>query len=109
MVSHDGICRIYTYALLLAETGQPQEALELLKMLCQLIQEHISEKSMDYGATLEVMGTVYLYLKDANQAEVFYKKAFAIYEMHLESEPEQLEDKRREMALLLQVVRIMNQ
>ena len=109
LVSHDGIPRVYTYALLLAETGQPQEALELLKMLCQLIAENQSDKSMDYEATLEVMGTVCLYMKDAKQAEVFYKKALAIYELHLASEPEQLEDKRREMALLLQVVHIMNQ
>ena len=109
LVSHDGIPRVYTYALLLAETGQPQEALELLKMLCQLIAENQSDKSMDYGATLEVMGTVCLYMKDVKQAEVFYKKALAIYELHLASEPEQLEDKRREMALFLQVVHIMNQ
>lgn len=109
LVTHDGIPRVYTYALLLAETGQPQEALELLKMLCQLIAENQSDKSMDYGATLEVMGTVCLYMKDAKQAEVFYKKALAIYELHLASEPEQLEDKRREMALFLQVVHIMNQ
>ena len=109
LVTHDGIPRVYTYALLLAETGQPQEALELLKMLCQLIAENQSDKSMDYGATLEVMGTVCLYMKDVKQAEVFYKKALAIYELHLASEPEQLEDKRREMALFLQVVHIMNQ
>ena len=48
LVTHDGISRVYTYALLLAETGQPQEALELLKMLCQLIAENQSDKSMDY-------------------------------------------------------------
>lgn len=109
MVTHDGIPRVYTYALLLAETGQPQEALELLKMLCQLIAENQSDKSMDYGATLEVMGTVCLYMKNPTQAEVFYRKALDIYELRLESDPEQIEEKRREMALLLQAVHIMNQ
>ena len=109
LVTHDGISRVYTYALLLAETGQPQEALELLKMLCQLIAENQSDKSMDYGATLEVMGTVCLYMKNPTQAEVFYRKALDIYELRLESDPEQIEEKRREMALLLQAVHIMNQ
>ncbi len=109
LVTHDGIPRVYTYALLLAETGQPQEALELLKMLCQLIAENQSDKSMDYGATLEVMGTVCLYMKNPIQAEIYYKKALDIYELHLESDPEQIEEKRREMALLLQAVHIMNQ
>ena len=109
LVTHDGISRIYTYALLLAETGQPQEALELLKMLCQLIAENQSDKSMDYGATLEVMGTVCLYMKNPTQAEIFYRKALDIYELRLESDPVQIEEKRREMALFLQVVHIMNQ
>ncbi len=109
LVTHDGISRVYTYALLLAETGQPQEALELLKMLCQLIAENQSDKSMDYGATLEVMGTVCLYMKNPTQAEIYYKKALDIYELRLESDPEQIEEKRREMALLLQAVHIMNQ
>jgi len=109
LVTHDGISRVYTYALLLAETGQPQEALELLKMLCQLIAENQSDKSMDYGATLEVMGTVCLYMKNSIQAEIYYRKALDIYELRLESDPEQIEEKRREMALLLQAVHIMNQ
>ena len=109
LVTHDGIPRVYTYALLLAETGQPQEALELLKMLCQLIAENQSDKSMDYGATLEVMGTVCLYMKNPTQAEIFYRKALDIYELRLESDPEQIEEKRREMSLLLQAVHIMNQ
>ena len=109
LVTHDGIPRVYTYALLLAETGQPQEALELLKMLCQLIAENQSDKSMDYGATLEVMGTVCLYMKNPTQAEIYYRKALDIYELRLESDPVQIEEKRREMALFLQVVHIMNQ
>lgn len=109
LVTHDGISRVYTYALLLAETGQPQEALELLKMLCQFIAENQSDKSMDYGATLEVMGTVCLYMKNPTQAEIYYRKALDIYELRLESAPEQIEEKRREMALLLQAVHIMNQ
>ena len=109
LVTHDGISRVYTYALLLAEMGQPQEALELLKKLCQLIAENQSEKSMDYGATLEVMGTVCLYMKNPTQAEIFYRKALDIYELRLESDPEQIEEKRREMALLVQTVHILNQ
>ena len=42
-------------------------------------------------------------------AEIFYRKALDIYELRLESDPEQIEEKRREMALLLQAVHIMNQ
>ena len=56
---------------------------------------------MDYGATLEVMGTVCLYMKNPIQAEIYYKKALDIYELHLESDPEQIEEKRRKMILYL--------
>lgn len=64
---------------------------------------------MDYGATLEVMGTVCLYMKNPTQAEIFYRKSLDIYELRLESDPEQIEEKRREMALLVQTVHILNQ
>ena len=95
--------------MLIAETGQSKEALELLKMLCQLIQAATSDTSLDYGITLEQMGTICLYMKDLNQAKDYYEQALEIYERHFDTEPEQLTEKRRELAMLLQITQIFKQ
>lgn len=109
LVSHDSINQLSDYAMLIAETGQSKEALELLKMLCQLIQAATSDTSLDYGITLEQMGTICLYMKDLNQAKDYYEQALEIYERHFDTEPEQLTEKRRELAMLLQITQIFKQ
>ena len=92
---HDSVALITNYAVLLTDMGRADEGLSALRKLCHVLREATSDHSLDYGIAQEAMGNICAAIGDLPQAEIHYKKALAIYEIHFGRESESFEAKRK--------------
>jgi tetratricopeptide (TPR) repeat protein len=93
---HDSVVQFASCAMLLAEMGEPEQALEILQKIGSVIREYNSAQSADYAIILEAMGWIYLSNGQVTAGRKCYEDACAIYEVIYESTPELLEQKKAE-------------
>ena len=92
---HDSVALITNYAVLLTNMGRADEGLSALRKLCHVLREATSDNSLDYGIAQEAMGNICAAIRDIQQAEIHYKKALAIYEIHFGRDSDAFEAKKR--------------
>jgi tetratricopeptide (TPR) repeat protein len=93
---HDSVVQFANCAMLLAEMGEPEQALEILQKIGSVIRENNSAQSTDYAIILEAMGWIYLSNGQVTAGSKCNEEACAIYEEIYESTPEILEQKKAE-------------
>ena len=96
---HDSVALITNYAVLLTDMGRADEGLSALRKLCHVLREATSDQSLDYGIAQEAMGNICAAIGDLSQAEIHYKKALAIYEIHFGTNAEIVEAKRHRLTI----------
>ncbi len=77
--------------------GRADEGLSALRKLCHVLREATSDQSLDYGIAQEAMGNICAAIGDLSQAEIHYKKALEIYEIHFGKDSEAFEAKRKNL------------
>lgn len=96
---HDSIALISNYAVLLTDMGRADEGLSALRKLCHVLREATSDQSLDYGIAQEAMGNICAAIGDLPQAEIHYKKALEIYEIHFGADSEKIEEIKQKVLL----------
>jgi tetratricopeptide (TPR) repeat protein len=96
---HDSVALITNYAVLLTDMGRADEGLSALRKLCHVLREATSDHSFDYGIAQEAMGNICAAIGDLPQAEIHYKKALAIYEIHFGTNAEIVEAKHQKLII----------
>ena len=97
---HDSVALISNYAVLLTDMGRADEGLSALRKLCHVLREAISDQCIDYGIAQEAMGNICAAVGDLPQAEIHYKKALAIYEIHFGADHERIDSIQQQLATL---------
>jgi tetratricopeptide (TPR) repeat protein len=97
---HDSVALITNYAVLLTDMGRADEGLSALRKLCHVLREATSDHSLDYGIAQEAMGNICAAIGDLPQAEIHYKKALAIYEIHFGADHERIDSIQQQLAKL---------
>lgn len=97
---HDSVALITNYAVLLTNMGRADEGLSVLQKLCHVLREATSDQSLDYGIAQEAMGNICAAIGDITQAEIHYKKALAIYEIHFGADNERIDSIQQQLAKL---------
>ena len=97
---HDSIALISNYAVLLTDMGRADEGLSALRKLCHVLREATSDHSLDYGIAQEAMGNICAAIGDLPQAEIHYKKALEIYEIHFGADNERIDSIQQQLAKL---------
>ncbi len=97
---HDSVALITNYAVLLTNMGRADEGLSALRKLCHVLREATSDHSLDYGIAQEAMGNICAAIGDIPQAEIHYKKALAIYEIHFGADHERIDSIQQQLAKL---------
>lgn len=95
---HDSIPQIVNYSVLLTDMGRADEGLYALRKLCRFLREAISDQCIDYGIAQEAMGNICAAIGDLPQAEIHYKKALAIYEIHFGADHERIDSIHQQLA-----------
>ena len=93
---HDSIIQYINYAVLLADTGEPERALTGLRKVERLIRVN-GDVTNDYAELLETMGSVSLICGDIPQGTDYLKRAMEIYEDLWPDNPQLIEEKRQEI------------
>ena len=101
---HDSIPQVVNYAMLLAETGQPDKAITTLEQVSTLVSEHNAAVCMDSTAIHEAMGNTYLMTGDVEQAVAHHRKCLAIYADLFYDQPELLSAKQADLRTLYEQV-----
>lgn len=94
---HDSVVQISNYAVLLADTGEAQRGYSAVMKLARKVRELNSDQCLDYGHIQQTLGGICMGQGNAEQANIHFQKAMAIYEMVFEEEPLLLEQKRQEI------------
>lgn len=97
---HDSVALITNYAVLLTDMGRADEGLSALRKLCHVLKEATSDQSLDYGISQEAIGNICAATGDITQAEIHYKKALAIYEIHFGADNERIDSIQQQLAKL---------
>ena len=94
---HDSVVQISNYAVLLADTGEAQRGYSAVMKLARKVRELNSDQCLDYGHIQQTLGGICMGQGNAEQANIHFQKAMAIYETVFEEEPLLLEQKRQEI------------
>lgn len=94
---HDAIAISVNYAVLLGEIGYPEKGIEALRKCAEIIKEYNSDDCLDYAATQEATGYLYLGTGQVKQAEKHFDFALNIYRRFYADEPEMIEEKEAEI------------
>lgn len=100
LYTNDSVPQICNYAVLLTETGNPENGLSALRKLSRIVKKYNSDICIDYAQIQEAMGGICLVTGEFKQATAHFKKATRIYETVWADEPEQIEAKYQEIAEL---------
>lgn len=77
---HDSVAQITNYAVLLTDMGQPENGMETLQKLAEMVKNYNSDMSMDYACVQEALGGIHLFSGDVQKAVRCFRKALKIYE-----------------------------
>ena len=94
---HDRVVQISNYAVLLADMGEAQRGYSAVMKLARKVRELNSDQCLDYGHIQQTLGGICMGQGNAEQANIHFQKAMAIYETVFEEEPLLLEQKRQEI------------
>lgn len=86
IVTNDIIIMVHNYARLLAETGEPQNALKALSKCAKLVKAVNTEKSADYADLVFDMAVINFQLGNSDIAKNYFIEAFGIYKAILPQE-----------------------
>ena len=86
VITNDIIIMVHNYARLLAETGEPQNALNALSRCAELVKAVNTEKSTDYADLVFDIAAINLQTGNANNAKIYFTEALNIYKAILPQE-----------------------
>ena len=86
IITNDIIIMVHNYARLLAETGEPQNALKALSKCAELVKAVNTEKSTDYADLIFDIAVINIQLGNANNAKIYFTEALNIYKEILQQE-----------------------
>lgn len=86
VITNDIIIMVHNYARLLAETGEPQNALKALSRCAELVNVVNTEKSTDYADLIFDIAVINLQLGNVNNAKIYFTEALNIYKAILPQE-----------------------
>lgn len=102
---HDSVVQIINYASFLVNHGEGQRGYDALKKLARLFQQRNHTQCDDYATVLLHLGIVCGMANRFSQSEAYLRDAMTIYEQVYASMPEMLEEKRRDLAQILLLLR----
>jgi len=86
VITNDIIIMVHNYARLLAETGEPQNALKALSRCAELVKVVNTEKSTNYADLIFDMAVINIQIGNANNAKIYFTEALGIYKAILQHE-----------------------
>lgn len=86
IITNDIIIMVHNYACLLAETGEPQNALNALSRCAELVKAVNTEKSTDYADLVFDIAAINLQIGNVDTAKRYFIEAFRIYKAILPKE-----------------------